>query len=177
VLLGSWLAYEWAGPGYYREMTLVKRAIQDTPGLSIISIEAHEDISLEEIWATLEIEGRGTFSIYEITPSTFSNTDQFALISIGPYTFYHEMEGYIGVYQTSSGEAIRSKGYSSMADFGTASSFAKKVGLEVRDMSHFMQQYDDVLKFCETWHLKGQPIEFTDANGTEHKYSIALSKQ
>lgn len=175
ILCVGW--YFFAGSGYYRPLRAVEAALRNTPGVEIVSIGANEDVTLEAIWTTIRVKGRGEIGIYDITTDSFRGSDHFKLTSLGPYRFHHDGEGYVGVERIDSGEPVCSEFFGGSIDFGRFGEIPRKFPFELRCLNDLISHYDEALQFCDAWLRAGGSLRFTDSKTTNHHFYITRSDE
>src|SRR5262245_38743683 len=57
VVLLTWASYDWF---YYRELRQIRAIFNGYPGVRVATINGNHDLSLEDIWATVQLDRRGT---------------------------------------------------------------------------------------------------------------------
>jgi hypothetical protein len=102
-----WLWYA-LGPGYYREYNRIKARLTAIPGVTVIDSGGNADLTFEDIWAHIRVQGRGDLSLWALTEKSFSTAQYLALNGIDRYSIHWTQCGYHGVYNIRDRKPVRS---------------------------------------------------------------------
>ncbi len=129
---------------YEAEMRCIQSELNSIPGVEVINIWGHQDITLEEISARIRVEGKGEMVLANLSKDEFRYPDQVILISIGGFsfrTFY----------------CSKHDGFGSSIDIGTGSYLGRRLGLEFQSPQDVISQYDFILEFIESLNRAPEP--------------------
>ncbi len=129
---------------YEAEMRGIKSDLNAIPGVEVVKIWGHKDITLEEISARVRIEGKGELVLANLSKDEFRYPEQVILNSIGGYsfkTFY----------------CSEHDGFGSAIDIGTRSYLGDRLGLEFRTPEEVVRQYERILEFVENLNRAPEP--------------------
>ncbi len=172
-IVGSALAwYYLKGPGYYAEINAVRERLEDIPGVEILELDCVEDITIEHISGRINIAGKGEVTLFNLSEDSFRHSESIRLRSIGPYDLRVESEGYVGVYESATGNPVRSEFYGGDADIGPAGEFASLFPFEIATVQAVVARYDDILRIIAAWPVESNKAHFKDRTGTDYYYYV-----
>jgi hypothetical protein len=138
---------------YEAEMRSIKSELNAIPGVEVINIWGHKDVTLEEVTARIHLEGKGELVLANLSKDEFRYPEQVILNSIGGFsfrTFY----------------CSQHDGFGSAIDIGTGSYLGERLGLEFTKPEEVVRQYDRILEFIadlnrapEPNHIQGDGYE------------------
>ncbi len=165
-----WTWYSIAGPGRYAELEFVSSALEEIPGVEVIETGGHEDLSFENIWAKVQVSGRGTVTFRNLDYDSFQEGDSLVLDSIGSFEMIVEGEGEVGVYRQDTGAAVRSRFAAGSIDIAPGKAFARFFPFECRKVLDVIVQYDEICEVLGSWPLQPAYSHFRDEQGTDYYY-------
>jgi len=170
-LMGAtWIWYNCFGPGYYSELRAVVAEFWNIPGVEVRGADGNHDITLEHIWATVHVAGKGRMTFLALTTESFKAGEHVQLSEIGPYRFEVNGTGYVGVVKSATGEPVRSQFYCEWIDIGPKGECAQVLPFSVRSVPEAIARFDDICAALSTWPLKPDAKHFKDSKGSD--YSI-----
>lgn len=129
--------YEW-------EMRNIKADLNAIPGVEVVRIWGHKDITLEEVTARVRIEGKGELVLANLSKDVFRYPKRVTLNSIGGFSF---RTFYCSEYD----------GFGSSIEIGTDSFLGERLGLEFRTPEEVIRHYDEILAFIESLNPAPEP--------------------
>ncbi len=132
--------YRWH---YYKELRTVRDELNNLEGVEVIGIAGHHDITLEEIHATINIEGKGLMSIYGLKPNyQFEYKNNISLWKLGDYTF-DKLSCFTG-----SGKG--SVGFGSSLHFTSDNLYGHKFKRPILNVKDLIASYDEIKMVLDT---------------------------
>jgi hypothetical protein len=138
VSLGA-LLYWITGPGYYSELKAVRAKLERIPGAQVLELSGNHDVTLEEIWARINIEGKGEMGFFELNRDSFQQTQSLRLRSIGPYSF--RTRQLVGGRESYGGDI----------EIGPSSPIPAVRSLGITSVQSAVVHYDQLLALVSTW--------------------------
>jgi hypothetical protein len=176
-LLGAaWIWYCCFGPGYYSELNAVKAQFRKLPGVELIDANGNDDITLEHIWATINVKGKGRLTFLALTTDSFEAGAHVQLLEIGPYRFEVNGTGYVGVVKSATGEPVRSQFYCQWIDIGPSGACARFFPFSVRSIPEAIERYDDICVALSAWLVEPDVKKFKDSKGSDYSISIKINQ-
>lgn len=169
-----WLIIEPASIGYKRDIRKITTQFEKIPNVSVLEAWGHEDISLENIWAKVEIENHGTLTFAELTDDSFANSLHIYLRSIGPYRVYMQGYGYCGTVDSNTGAPVKSKFWSDTIDIGTGGPLVKVLPCQVKSVRDTIHSYDKILAALAKWPTYPNKMTIVDDDETEYYFAVGL---
>lgn len=129
---------------YEEEMRMIKADLNAIPGVEVLRIWGHKDVTLEEVTARIRLEGKGELVLANLSKDEFRYPEQVILNSIGGFsfrTFY----------------CSQNDGFGSAIDIGTESYLGERLGLEFTTPEEVVRQYDRILEFIENLNRAPEP--------------------
>ena len=82
--------------GYYTEYNDIKSQLLKTPNIDIIQMGGNKDLTYEDIWAEINVKGKGRITVFALSRESFKKTPKIVLGKIGDYDIRWEGEGDYG---------------------------------------------------------------------------------
>ena len=73
------------GPGYFTEFNDIKSKFLEMPIIDIVQMGGNKDVTYEDIWAEINVKGKGKITFYGISRESFKETPKIVLGKIGDY--------------------------------------------------------------------------------------------
>ncbi len=108
VLLTRCELHDW---WYYRELREVNARLEAIPNVEIIHSGGNEDVTLEDIYAELNVRGKGRLLLAQLSPGAFTGEQRFFVARIGNLEPQSTFYGYSGVIESATGKPLKSVGY------------------------------------------------------------------
>lgn len=170
-----WLWYTFAGPWRYVEFNEIKAILKSIPNVELVYAWGNEDITFEDIGATIQVKGKGKMTFFSLTRNSFKTTSRICLNSIGPYKFQIEGEGYFGVIETATRKPIRTKSMGDTIEIGSKGEFAQFFPFTLNNVQDTIAQYDNICMILSKWPVAPDKKHFRDKKGRDYYYSIIKS--
>lgn len=136
---------------YERDLREVRRRLESIPGVVVKSIGGNEDLTLEDIFATVEIAGPRELSLGYVTSKSFELGGGFFVRHIGTMSPRYTSYGHQGVYESATGRAVRSHAYGSGLPFGSAGEFVELVPVRVARIQDVIQHAELLETTLKQW--------------------------
>jgi hypothetical protein len=170
-----WVWYMLAGPGYYAEFNQIKAQLGQMPGVEIVKMGGNTDLTFEDIWAHLKVEGKGEIRLMSLTRDSLTNSSDLHVAQIGPYSFRKEWWGY-GAVIDREGKPVRYQSIGMTLNLGRSGEFSPqgkffgKLRAPVRNVADVVQHYDEICGALAS--LQDRPHHFENADGSTVEYTI-----
>lgn len=177
VILGIaafWLWYKYVGPQRYAEFNDIKERFQEMPDVELLDSGGHEDLTFEDIWATIRVEGKGEIKFYGLTRESFEEPKHILVNAIGPYNISFEGEGFRGVIKTATGEPVRSRFWGGSINVGPNGRFTAFFPFEMRNVLDVIAHYHDICAVLAEWPVAPEKNHFKDEEGTDYYYYVKM---
>lgn len=174
-LAALWIGYMFAGPGYYAEFNRLKAGIAAIPGIELVEIGGNRDLTYEDIWARVRVNGKGDIVLIALTPAALSSTANLHVSHIGPFSVRKERWGY-GAVIDREGKQVwhQSIGFTldvgADGDFGHAGKLAGRLQPPIANVRELIQRYDEVCAVLES--LRQETWFFRNDDGSTLEYFI-----
>ena len=128
---------------YYKELRTIRNELNNLEGVEVIGIAGHHDITLEEIHATINIEGKGLMSIYGLKPNyQFEYKNNISLWKLGDYTF--------DKLSCFTGYGKGSVGFGSSLHFTSDNLYGYKFKRPILNVKDLIASYDEIKSVLDT---------------------------
>lgn len=145
---------------YYNELNNIKKDLNEIENVEVLNIWGHEDVTLEEISARLEIKDKGEIVLNGLSKDSFDYPKSIPITEIGGYSF--------SVFTCSGGV-----GHS--INIGSESEFFSKLNREYHSVKDIVENYDLIFKLVDS--LKISPeINHFDTGNSEHYILVEKKK-
>ncbi len=172
VAAAAWLWYTFAGPGYYAEFNEIQARLKAMPNVALIEIGGNKDLTYEDIWAKIIVEGKGPIHLYSLSRDSFRHAPHMILGAIGPYSILVEGEGFVGAHKIETGEPVRSQFHAQAVDISKAGAFARFFPFTIDSIQDVITRYDDIVAALAQWPQAPHKEHFTDSDGTDYYYCV-----
>lgn len=78
---------------YFRELRIVTAALNSIPDVKVLSAWGNEDLTLEDIWASIEVQGSHKVLLFDLEKSSFEGGGDFCLSQIDNYAIRYTVYG------------------------------------------------------------------------------------
>ena len=68
---------------YYDELNYIKEELQKIPGVTLVRANGVKDVTLEDIWAEVEVCGKGRLDLFALTRASVTSGDNIRIGRIG----------------------------------------------------------------------------------------------
>lgn len=138
---------------FYEERDRLRSLLDQVDGITDIQILGHDVMPYEVHAAQFAIIGRPDAVVVLDEPShnLVHGSGHIEIRNLGPWDFHTATYGRLGVVKTKTREPVKSLGYSSSVDVGTAGEFADRLPVKIRDVQDLVDHYDDLVRFFGTW--------------------------
>jgi hypothetical protein len=154
----------------YWEYNGVLAQLRQIPGIRIVSTGGHQDITFEDIHATIEIEGKGLLRFSNLERASFSRAASLQLKQIGDYHPSVVGYGHWGVVKTATNEPVKSIFFGGSLDVEPSSAFAKLFGRRFVTVQDAVLGFDELLAVVRAWPVCPQSAALSGADGSEYRY-------
>jgi len=141
----------WCHFTYYDELDDIRELLAALPGVSVLESGGNEDITLEDIYATVAIKDKGTLSILGLTRSSFSSVDYLHISRVGDLEPRIAGCGQMGVRKIASGERVPSRFWSSSVNVGPAGDVAPALSGGINSVPEAIGRYEEIEALLSTW--------------------------
>lgn len=169
------LWYELKGPGYYAELNAIKRGLAGIPGVRVIEADGNYDLTLEDIYAVVEVAGKGRLKFYDLTLDSFKTPKHLFLTTIGPYRVKTQTEVTAGSVQTEPNTApqvIRGMGYRWSIDVGAEGDCATLFPFRLKNVRDVIEHYDAICTELTKWPVAPATKHIRTPEGREFDYCV-----
>lgn len=141
--------------GYYKELNQIKKDLTKIHGVKVLNIWGHEDLTLEEISARIQIKGKGEIVLNNLNKDDNSYPQNVFITEIGGYSF-----------ENISCDCLSSSiGIGSFIDIGSESYLGKLLNLSFRRPENIIQHYDRIYSLIDSIAKVANPIHiYPDSN-------------
>jgi len=163
------------GPGYFTEFNEIKSKFLEMPIIDIVQMGGNKDVTYEDIWAEINVKGKGKITFYGISRESFKETPKIVLGKIGDYDIRWEGEGDIEVTNSETGnrESIRSKLTGNAINIGKNGEFAQFFNFEIKNIEDVITKYDQILSVVASWPTEAKKKYFRGQNGTDYNFYVS----
>ena len=161
--------------GYYTEHNDIKSQLLKTPNIDIIQMGGNKDLTYEDIWAEINVKGKGRITVFALSRESFKKTPKIVLGKIGDYDIRWEGEGDIEVTNSETGnrESIRSKLTGNAINIGKNGDFSQFFNFEIKNIEDVITKYDQILSVVASWPTEAKKKYFRGQNGTDYKFYVS----
>ena len=129
---------------YYREQREVIARLEAIPNVEIIQSGGNEDVTFEDIYAELNVHGKGRLLLAQLSTGAFTGEQRFFVASIGNLEPQSTFYGYApGVFETATGKPVKSVGYGGSIEI--AGNDPSGCCGELRTVEDVVVHYDDLV--------------------------------
>jgi hypothetical protein len=126
---------------YYRELRQIKNEINSLDGVRVLKITGNHDLTLEEISALIEIDGKGVLHVFNLKPN-YELTFPISIYQIDNYKFY---EWTCEVYST----CKDFKGSGGSLTLGQMGIDQYRLDKPIKNLKDLINSYDQILELVE----------------------------
>lgn len=156
----------------YWEYNGVLARLREIPNVRIVSSGGHQDITFEDVQATIEIEGKGVLSFYNLERSSFSKAETLQLTQIGDYYPSIVGYGYWGVVKTATNEPVKSIFLGGSLQVERTSAFSTMFRRRFMKVQDVVLGYDEILAVVRGWPACPKSAALSAADGSEYRYCV-----
>lgn len=162
------------GPWRYDEVRAVEAQLLAIPNVSSVSLHWNEDITVEDISATILLCNGVVVVVEQISCAAISgDRDQvpIQLVRIGPWSFRQTSERMDNV-DSRTGKPVRTIAWARSVDLSPSSCVAKFLGHKVGSVKELITHYKETISAIEALYRQSQIHEFVSDSGESYKLEI-----
>ena len=103
-------AYDW---WYKREFRQITDKLRQIPNVTVVNAGGNEDVTFEDIFAELRIDGHATLALTQLTSDAFDGGAPFYVSRVGNLEPRVTSFGFQGVFETATGKPVKSVSFGS----------------------------------------------------------------
>ncbi len=166
LVLILWFSYDWF---YYRELRQIRAIFNGYPGTRVTTINGNHDLTLEDIWATVQLDRGGSVSFRSLTRAEMDGGGHVWVRSIGPYSFYPSEYGFGHAIETATGKPVKSEAYGNAIDLGASGPYASQLPVRIQSPKDVIDNYEALVAAIAVWPTRQ---DHTDSDGTQRRLFI-----
>lgn len=154
---------------YERDLRAVRGRLETIPGVTVKTLGGNEDITLEDIFATIEVAGKGELVLGDLTPRSFESGGQFILHRIGRQSPRYAGYGLVGVYITATGQPVKSLVHGSSLAFGSRNDLAELMPVRVTRVQDLIENFEIIQAALLNWPRCPEYFERSTSDRLEYR--------
>lgn len=135
----------------YGELHAVEDRLRAVAGVALIRTWGNEDVTFEDIGATVEVHGKGPVVFGNLELASFEGRKPFHVGEIGALRVLSCGWGHLGVYKEATGERVKSLAVGSGFTVGSGGEFTSLFPFPVQTPVDVIKHYDDINEVLSTW--------------------------
>lgn len=157
---------------YYRELREVTTRLEAIPNVEIIHSGGNEDVTFENIYVELNVQGKGRLLLTHLSAGAFTGEQRFFVARIGTLepqsTFYGDAAG---VEESATGRPVKSVGYGGAIEI--AGNDPSGCCGELRTVEDVVVHYDDLVRILKTRPRCPLFTERALSNGDVYRFCVS----
>jgi hypothetical protein len=155
---------------YYAELETVRALLEALPGVEIVELGGNEDVTLEDIYAQIRIDGQDVVELYDLTAESFAPGRHLNVGSAGGLA----PRGSCCCFQNTwmDGEPKprreRSLAWGIAVDVGPGGYLAPELAGGIASVQDLVARRREVAKLLASWPRCPDAKRYTDAEGSPH---------
>jgi hypothetical protein len=148
---GAWWFF--AGPGRYGEFNAVKERLSSIAGVEIINAGGNEDLTFEDIYATVEINGI-ILTFQQLTTDSFESPDSIIISRVGSYV--PSVRGcarlqYSQMRKIADGSRTPERFYGTSIDIGLQGEFGSMLSPPYKNVQDVLARANELGEHLRSW--------------------------
>lgn len=172
---GAWWFF--AGPGRYAELKSVKERLSRFAGVKILKAGDNEDLTFEDIYATVELNGI-VITFQQLTTDAFESPDSIIVSRVGPYlpsTRGCARLQYSNVRKIADGSQTPERFYGTSIDIGRQGDYGSMLSLTYKNVQDVMDRANELGELLRSWPV--EPDErYVDGSRKIYTYWVQIDR-
>jgi hypothetical protein len=159
--------YRWV---YFRELRIVTAALNSTPDVKVLSAWGNEDLTLEDIWADIEVHGSHKVILFALEKSSFESGGDFCLARIDNYAIRYKA---YGDFVWGADGLRKGSSLSNRICFGAENEFAPLVPVKIDKVQDLIGSVEEIKGVLAGWPRCPGFLEF---ESTKARYRLCTTQ-
>jgi hypothetical protein len=156
----------------YWEYRQVLAELGRIPNVRVVESGGNEDVTLEDIYATIEIQDKGKIGFFQLERSSFSQASMLLVWQVGDYFPMVVSYGEQGVVKTSTREPVKTIGIGRGIGLEAGSPFAALFDAEFHRVQDVVAGYDGLVSVLSTWPVCPDSAALSESHRMEYRYCV-----
>jgi len=161
--------------GHKHDLRAITSQIDRIPNVKLTRAGGDKDISLEHIWAEIQVPDKGTLIFHDLRSESFCETHHLCLHQVGDIVIHRQSFGHVGVVNTETKEPVKSWSVAENVDIGPQGIIADLRPLAITNVQSAILRYDDIYRLFNSWSRSSEKKTWEDEYGVMHVVTITLA--
>ena len=148
--------------GARQDASAVTAALGKIENIEVIDVWGNEDVTLEDVYAVISVNGKGTITVLGVTPESIEESRHVRVAHIGQWE-----PDVLRVGQSGEAESERFD-----IDFGPDGGLSSELGIEVSSIGDLVRRYDEIASVLEDLPEIPQRAIFHTEDGQELRVGV-----
>jgi hypothetical protein len=155
---------------YYAELETVRAVLEALPGVEIVELGGNEDVTLEDIYAQIRIDGQHVVELYDLTAESFVPGRHLHVGSVGGLAPRGSCCCFRNVWMDGDPEPRRERAlaWSIAIDVGPGGYLAPELAGGIASVPELIARHREVATLLASWPRCPDSKRYTDEEGTPH---------
>lgn len=143
--------FAWYDRIYYSEFNEINERLSAIPGVRVVRSGGNHDITYEDLYADLEVIGKGRLDLYNLTLSSYDDGSGLDLLHVGGLAPRIAGCDYLGTWRMSDNQRVRTEYKGNAIDIGPSGHFAGDLSGGIKGVEDAVHRFDELQRLLASW--------------------------